>query len=175
MIVVGENLKALLDGFSMCSADLYDETSISIKLDSIIFRTVQENDDPIRYGLHKVDRYYKEEQLENGELIMSPQECVLACSNQTISLPLGYIGFMQTKGTLARMFVAAHCTDAHIEPGFSGKITLELMNFSPFQIIIPVGSVIAQLFIMRCSTDNCNPYEGKYQNCDMPTLPLPFK
>jgi len=63
-------------------------------------------------------------------------------------MPLGYIGFVQTKGTLARLFVAAHCTDVQIEPGFSGKVTLELMNQSPFDIAIPVGANIAQIYIM---------------------------
>ena len=99
---------------------------------------------------------------------------MLACSSQNITMPLGYIGFVQTKGTLARLFVAAHCADAQIEPGFSGKVTLELMNQSPFDIAIPVGANIAQIYIMRCSTDNSKPYNGKYQRCEIPTLPLPF-
>jgi deoxycytidine triphosphate deaminase len=159
----------------MCTLDLFDETSLSLKLDSVIFRTKKNQNNTIRYGLHSVSEYFIEETLETGELLLKPGECVLACSNQSISMPLGYMGFVQTKGTLARMFVSAHCTDSQVEPGFSGKITLELMNFSPFEIIIPVGSAVAQLFITRCSTDNCNPYTGKYNQSEKPTIPLPFK
>jgi dCTP deaminase len=175
MVVVGDNLKGLVQSKKICDKDLFDEFSIKVKLDSTIFRLDSNIDKTIKYGSHPVDEYYKKEKLENGELVLAPGECVLACSSQNVNMPLGYIGFVQTKGTLARLFVAAHCADSQIEPGFSGRVTLELMNQSPFKIAIPVGSNIAQIYIMRCSTDNSNTYNGKYQNSEIPTLPLPFK
>lgn len=175
MIVVGENLKGLIRRARMCNEDAFDEYSITLKLDEIIFEPIKEIGKPIRYGTHSVEDYYKEKKLKAGDLTLKPGDCVLACSNQEIKMPLGYIGFVQTKGTLARMFVSAHCADSQIEPGFEGKVTLELINNSPFEIIIPVGSAIAQIYITRCSTDNCKPYSGKYKNCQKPTLPLPIK
>ena len=175
MIIVGENLRSLISGLTMCPLDLFDETSLGLKLDTVVYRTDTSTNTTIRYGLHNVDHCYKEETLKTGELLLKPGDCVLACSNHSISMPMGYMGFVQTKGTLARMFVSSHCTDSQVEPGFSGKVTLELMNLSPFEIIIPVGSTIAQLFIIRCSTDNSKPYVGKYNGSDKPTIPLPFK
>jgi deoxycytidine triphosphate deaminase len=174
MVVVGDNLKGLIEAKEMCGEELFDEFSIKVKLDRTIFRPIPTKEKIIRYGSQKVEEHYHEEVLEDGELLLKPGECALACSSQPIHMPLGYIGFVQTKGTLARLFVAAHCSDAQIEPGFKGKVTLELMNQSPFEIIIPVGSNIAQIYVMRCSTDNSKAYDGKYQNCDIPTLPLPF-
>jgi deoxycytidine triphosphate deaminase len=175
MVVVGDNLKGLIRSRNICDENLFDEYSIRLKLDSTVFRLTSNNDKVIRYGAHKVDEYYEKKVLEDGELILEPGVCVLACSSQVIDMPLGYIGFVQTKGTLARLFVAAHCADAQIEPGFKGKVTLELMNQSPFKIAIPVGSDIAQIYIMRCTTDNSKAYDGKYKSSDIPTLPLPFK
>lgn len=175
MIVIGENLKGLINAKNICEEGLFDEFSIKIKLDRSIFRLRPKEGEQIKYGLQSVDDYYSLETLEDGELILAPGECVLACSSHEIKMPLGYLGFVQTKGTLARLFVAAHCADAQIEPGFSGKVTLELINNSPFEICIPVGANIAQIYVMRCSTDNSKPYDGKYQRSDIPTLPLPFQ
>ena len=175
MIIVGDNLKGLIRRAEICDEELFDEYSIILKLDDVIFRPKENVGKPIRYGTHPVDDFYEEVKIEAGDLILNPGECVLACSNQAVKMPLGYIGFVQTKGTLARLFVASHCADAQIEPGFEGKVTLEVMNNSPFQVIIPVGAPIAQVYLMRCSTDNCKPYSGKYKNCKKPTLPLPIK
>lgn len=175
MIVVGDNLKGLIRAKNICDEDLFDEFSIKVKLDSNVFRLKPVEGKIIKYGLHTVNDYYELKELKEGELVLEPGECVLACSSHKINMPLGYLGFVQTKGTLARLFVAAHCADAQIEPGFSGKVTLELMNQSPFKVSIPVGSNIAQIYVLRCSTDNSKPYSGKYQSSDIPTLPLPFK
>jgi dCTP deaminase len=174
MVVVGDNLKGLIRSKKICDEDLFDEFSIKIKLDRTIFRLKPKEGKTIRYGSHTVDEYYEQLTLDGGDLYLKPGECVLACSSQKITMPLGYIGFVQTKGTLARLFVAAHCADAQIDPGFSGKVTLELMNHSSFDIAIPVGADIAQIYVMRCSTDNSKAYNGKYQSCEIPTLPLPF-
>ncbi|RZM73949.1 deoxycytidine deaminase [Pseudoalteromonas rubra] len=173
MVVVGDNLKGLIRAKDICDEELFDEFSIKIKLDRTVFRLTPQEKKTIRYGAQTVEEYYKEETLES-ELLLRPGECVLACSSQIITMPLGYIGFVQTKGTLARLFVAAHCADAQIEPGFSGKVTLELMNHSLFDISIPVGANIAQVYVMRCSTDNSKAYKGKYQSSEKPTLPLPI-
>lgn len=174
MIVVGENLKALILGNSMCPSDQFDETSITLKLDSTVFRPIDNQSSVVRYGTHSVESFYKEEVLKDGELTLDSGQCVLACSSARIFMPMGYMGLVQTKGTLARLFVMAHCSDSQVEPGFRGKITLELINLSSLKIVIPVGSPVAQLFIARCSTDNCRPYAGKYVDSDLPTLPLPF-
>ena len=174
MVVVGDNLKGLIRAKGICEEDLFDEFSVKIKLDRTIFRLTPIEGKVIKYGSHEVNEYYNQELLKDGELLLKSGECVLACSSQHITMPLGYIGFVQTKGTLARLFVAAHCADAQIEPGFSGKVTLEIMNQSPFDIAIPVGANIAQVYVMRCSTDNSKAYNGKYQSKEIPTLPLPF-
>ena len=175
MVVVGENLKGLIQAQGICEDELFDEYSIKLKLDDTVFKLKPNEDKVIRYGSHHVDEFYEKTKLTSGELILEPGECALACSSQKIKMPLGYIGFVQTKGTLARLFVAAHCADSQIEPGFIGKVTLEVMNMSPFKISIPVGANIAQVYIFRCSTDNSKAYNGKYQSCDEPTIPLPLK
>ncbi len=84
-------------------------------------------------------------------------------------MPVEYFGLVQTKGSLARLFISATCNDGQIEPGFKGKITLELANFGNAEIQIPLGETIAQMFLFRCTTA-AKPYAGRYQNADEPTL-----
>ena len=174
MIIIGDNLSGLIKSLNICNLDLFDEFSISLKMDKQVFRIVPTDNQVIKYGVTKVDDLYKQEELVDEDLLLKPNECVLACSADEIRMPHGYMGFVQTKGTLARHFVSAHCSDSHIEPGYKGKITLELTNHSPVHIKIPVNSIIAQLFICRCSTTTNNPYLGKYLKADKPTIPLPF-
>ncbi|TNB46789.1 deoxycytidine deaminase [Martelella lutilitoris] len=158
----------------MCPLELYDGSSILLKLGGTVFVPSKQEGRVIRYGLHEVDDFYKEKKLEEGELLLRPSECVLACSTDRIHMPAGYMGFIQTKGTLARLFVITHCTDPQIDSGFNGKITFEIVNLSPFEIVLPVGSPVAQLFVSRVSTENFPPYSGKYRDSDIPTLPRPF-
>jgi dCTP deaminase len=146
MFIVGENLRSLISGHSICSETSFDGSSISVKLGPIIFKPAKPRGRKIKYGLHEVDDLYEKTHLDSGELLLRPKDCVLACSSERINMPLGYIGFIQTKGTLARMFVITHCADPQIDPGFCGKITLEIVNLSPFEVVLPVGSPVAQLF-----------------------------
>jgi deoxycytidine triphosphate deaminase len=175
MFVVGENLRGLIETHDICDEKLFDNHSISINLGDTAFYPKAGEEGSILYGTHNTEDFFQEAPLSSGTLKLAPSQCVLTSSSSNIFMPQGYIGFVQTKGTLARMFVVSQCADPQIEPGFTGKITLEMVNHSPFQVEIPVGQPIAQLFIARCSTNNSTPYSGKYNNAKGPTLPQPFK
>lgn len=174
MIVVGENLKGLAKVKSICDERYVEECSITLLLDKEIYRLKNNIDKIIRYGMQNVEEFYEHYDINNGELVLQPSECILACSANSISMPLGYMGWIQTKGTLSRLFVAAQCASSQVEPGFKGKITLELINHSPLRISINVGMPVAQMYIIRCSTDNCSSYSGKYGNSDSPILSKPL-
>lgn len=115
--------------------------------------------------------FFHDEASIDRDLVLDPGDCVLSCSAERYHMPRGYFGLLQTRGSLGRMFVSATCNDGQIEPGFDGRITLEITNHARFQVVIPVGSRIAQLFIFRCTTEVGKPYDGHYQNADGPTLP----
>ena len=174
MVVIGSNLLELIESEGICSSSAYDKFSISLTLGKTIFRAKTHQDGVLRYGSQDVSHFYKREELDGGALIVDARESVLASSHEKIKMPLGYIGLLQTKGTLARMFMLAHCSDSQIEPGFSGAVTLELCNLSPWPIEIPIGSPVAQMFLLRCSTGVTEGYSGKYADSDIPTIPVPI-
>lgn len=172
MLIVGENLKTLTRQLNICEERLFDENSLIIEIDNVVFVPDKSNKTPIKYGHSQVDSHYIKQKIVNGEILIRPNDVVLACSRSNFNIPNGYFGVVQTKGSLARLFVAATCNDSQIDPGFSGRITLELINQSPFDIIIPVGSKVAQLYLYKCSTLSAL-YNGKYGNSEIPTMHIP--
>ncbi len=95
--------------------------------------------------------------------------CLLASTEEIVEMPLDLMGFIQTKGTIARGFVTVHLCDGQIDPGFQGNVTLELVNLSPFAYRLKPGMPIAQLFLHKLSTPLSAGYEGRYQMASGPT------
>lgn len=175
MFVLGDNLIELSKKYSIVDniKDI-DDTCIELRLDRIIKRIQPvEGINTLKYGEEIPIRCVKREYINEKGLILKPNDCVLACSMQSINIPCGYMGWVQTKGSLARMFVFAHCSDSQIDSGFRGKITFELYNASKFDIIIKAGQKIVNLYIVSASDKNIIPYVGKYCNAMEPTIQLP--
>lgn len=175
MIIVSENLAGIARSFKVCDPQLVEEFSIKIKLDREVRRLREPTDGlaPIRYESKiKHELYFREVEHVADSLVLGPRECVLACSQDIYAMPRGYFGLIQTKGSLARMFVSATANDGQVEPGYRGKLTLELINHSPFSIEVRPGAVVAQIFILRCSSEASHPYQGRYQDANGPTLPI---
>jgi dCTP deaminase len=103
--------------------------------------------------------------------ILPPSGKVLSCSEEVIKMPLDTMGFIQTKGSIARGFLMAHPCDGQIDPGYSGKVTFEIINLSDFYYRLEPGMPFASLFLMKLSTPVSaqNAYSGRYQNSGAPT------
>lgn len=106
---------------------------------------------------------------EQGDVDFPPGDCILACSLEKVRMPLDYMGFIQTKGTIARGFVTVHLCDGQIDPGFEGCVTLELVNLSKVRYILRPGIPIAQLFLHQLTQPVKQGYSGRYQFSHGPT------
>ena len=105
---------------------------------------------------------------EGQDIILPPNGKLLACTQEEILLPTDKFGLVQTKGSIARGFLFAHVCDGQIDPGYRGKITLELINMSEFYYKLLPGMPIASLFLFATDTD-VSAYAGRYQNSMHPT------
>jgi dCTP deaminase len=105
----------------------------------------------------------------DGHLHFPPGASLLAVTEERIEMPLDLMGFIQTKGTIARGFVIVHLCDGQIDPGFKGHITLELVNFSHIPYRLKPGTAVAQLFVHKITSPAPHGYNGRYQNPDGPT------
>lgn len=176
MIVVSTNLAGLVASRTICAGHLVEEFSLKIMLGKTIRRMRRPADGagatpPLVYGRDDdIASFFDDEASFGRDLLLEPGDRVLACSDDVYAMPTDYFGLVQTKGSLARLFVAATCNDGQIEPGYKGRITLELMNHAHHGITIPHGANVAQLFIHRCSMNARTPYNGRYQDADGPTI-----
>lgn len=173
MYIVGENLRRLAMQKAICDLALVDRFSLAVTLGPKFYRLKGDAASIVRYGAQSdVAALYEQHTSQNGEILINPGEQVLACSGTNFLMPAGYIGFLQTKGTLARLFVSLTCSDAQVEPGFDGYITMEIVNHSPWSVSLTVGSRVGQLYLAKCSNSE-TAYDGRYKGAakEGPTLP----
>jgi dCTP deaminase len=171
MIVVAQNLAGIVTGLKLCDEKLIEEFSLTVRLGRRV-RWPRRDQRTFVYGTPYTasDFFDDEAELTDG-LTLSPHDAVLACSQDEYTMPPGYFGLIQTKGSLARAFVSTTCNDGQVEPGYRGRVTLEITNVGPLTVNIPVEAPVAQLFIFRCSTEVSKTYAGRYQNATGPTIP----
>nr|WP_154894448.1 hypothetical protein [Paenibacillus xylanexedens] len=177
MLIVGENLKQLIQQFGIVEdEECFDNTSISLRLHRDIIRLSRpegEEEAVITYGDEIPEKFIDKGKIPQDGIVIPPKSCILACSYEKVSIPVGYFGFLQTKGSLARLFVSLTCTDGQVDPGFTGNITYEICNLSDFSVKLKYRQKVGQLFIFKASTNNVQAYNGRYQNADGPTIFLP--
>lgn len=164
MIVIEKNLEHLVAQYSICEKSLVDDYSLKIQMGSYYYEADKAHyGKKIVYGSHPDPASIFSEKKEIAQnLSLAPGAQVIACSRHRYSMPFDYFGLVQTKGTLARLFVQATCNDGQVEPGFDGYVTLEIINMSRWTIDLPVGSDIAQLYLIKCSSPAERPYRGRY-------------
>lgn len=172
MLIVGDNLKYLIEQMGIVeNNDRYDMTSISLSLGSTIIKLIPTSKiDTLVYGHTIPEECIKKESILDDGLIIPPHSSLLACSNEIIKMPLGYFGLLQTKGSLARMLISLHFSDGQVDPGFKGAVTFEIMNASDFNIKIRKRELVGNLYIFKASTNNTQPYNGRYANSENPTF-----
>ena len=168
MIVVSENLKGLIEQTSLVPLTALDEFSITLTLSKDIVRLDVPNGQEVVYGTTVPKECIKEEMLTDA-LVLSPRQAVLACSKEFVKMPKGYMGLLQTKGSLARLFISVHCSDGQVEPGFEGRVTFEICNMGNATVKILNGAPIAQMFNFKTSSNKVA-YNGKYCHSQKPTI-----
>ena len=147
----------------------FNPTSINLRLGRTLIRylpqTIQFDKIPECEELELQDSGYK---LESCSFI-------LGVTKETVKIPNGYQGFIDTKGNIARAGLQIHNADGHIDPGFRGKITLEISNMhrENITILLLPDIYVCQLFIYKVSSKSTFPYHGKYSGHIKPTMYLP--
>ncbi len=76
---------------------------------------------------------------------------------------------VEGRSSLGRIGLMVHITAGFIDPGFTGRITLEFYNCSPLPIQLHPGMKVCQLSFFETG-DVTNPYTGRYQNQTTTTI-----
>ena len=115
--------------------------------------------------------------LEIGDdepFVIQPGTFCLASTVETITIPDDIVARVDGKSSLGRLGLLVHATAGYVDPGWTGKLTLELSNQSQMPIALYYGMRIAQISFIRLTTPVDRPYGSaelgsKYQGQTGPT------
>lgn len=86
------------------------------------------------------------------------REFILGSTIETVHIPNDLVGVIDGRSTWARRGLMVHITAGYIDPGFSGNITLEIVNLSGKTIHVTSGDRICQIRFHTLKTPCLKPY-----------------
>ena len=95
---------------------------------------------------------------------LQPNEFVLGVTEEFIHVPDNLTVMLAGKSTLARMGLQIHITAGWVDPGYRGKLTLEIVNNSSNILQLHPGMLIGQLVFLEMKRKPDQVYSGKYQD-----------
>ncbi len=106
---------------------------------------------------------------EGEKFIVHPGEFVLGMTMETVELPDNIGGRLDGRSSLGRVGIIVHSTAGRVEPGWKGRLTLEISNIGKLPIALIPGMRFCCLMFEQISTPVEKVYKGKYQGTIMPT------
>jgi len=154
--------------------DAIQPASVDLRLDSA-FRVLKTTSRPFVDVREPVDDLTELVTIEpDRPFVIQPGAFCLGSTVETITLPDNLVARVDGKSSLGRLGLLVHATAGYIDPGWTGKLTLELSNQSQMPIALYYAMRIAQISFYRLTTPVDRPYgsEGlgsKYQGQTGPT------
>ena len=91
-------------------------------------------------------------------MTIEPGQFLLGTTLETVTIPDHLVGLIDGRSSWARLGVAVHITAGYIDPGFHGKVTLELKNVGHQPVWLPVGDRICQMRLTQLTSPAERPY-----------------
>jgi dCTP deaminase len=148
--------------------------SVDVRLDSA-FRVFRHTAQPYIDVREPVDALTDLVEISGGEpFIIQPGAFCLGGTLETITLPDDVVARVDGKSSLGRLGLLVHATAGYVDPGWTGRLTLELSNQSQMPIALYHEMRIAQISFLRLTTPVDRPYGSpelgsKYQGQTGPT------
>jgi dCTP deaminase len=119
-------------------------------------------------------------QLEDGErFLVHPGEFVLATSMERVEIPNDLLARLEGRSSIGRLGIVIHSTAGYVDPGFKGKITLEISNLGRIAVALYPGMRICQIAFEEMSSPVSSGYGerrgAKYQGQDAATASRLFE
>ncbi|WP_456436788.1 dCTP deaminase [Methanopyrus sp.] len=110
---------------------------------------------------------------EDEEFVINPGELVLAVTHEWIEINAPDItGVLHGRSSLGRLGIQAHVEAGYVDPGWRGRLTLELVNFNPMPVKLRPGMRVVQIVFHRLSSPAERTYaesSGKYYGDERPS------
>ncbi len=109
---------------------------------------------------------------DDEPFIFHPGDFVLGVTIEEVCLPDDVAARIDGRSSLGRLGIVIHSTAGHIDPGFHGKIVLEMENIGMIPILLYSKTRICQLVFEPLSSPTTKPYYkkkgAKYVNAKHP-------
>lgn len=96
-----------------------------------------------------------------------PGEFVLAGTLESVEIPNNLAGRLEGKSSLGRLGIVIHSTAGKFDPGWKGRLVLELSNIGLVPVQLYPGMRICQLLFEELSSETSQPYtqrkDSKYK------------
>jgi dCTP deaminase len=117
---------------------------------------------------------------DDEPFVLHPGEFVLGQTLEWVELPSDVVARLEGKSSLGRLGLLIHSTAGYVDPGWKGKLTLELSNVANLPIALYFGMKIGQISFLTMTSPVERPYgsEGlgsKYQGQSEPTASAFFQ
>lgn len=110
---------------------------------------------PLAFFIERNSRWYSID--EHSHYVLEPHQFILAQTRETVTLPIDHERNLETgtclaariegKSSRARIGLLIHFTAPTVHPGWSGPLTLEMINLGPARILLTPKMPIAQLIV----------------------------
>ncbi|HTX61563.1 MAG TPA: dCTP deaminase [Methanobacterium sp.] len=128
--------------------------------------------DPLEKG--DLESYMESFYIEEDEaFIIHPGEFALATTYETIKLPGDLVARVEGRSSMGRLGITMHVTAGYIDPGFHGKITLEISNIGKMPVALYTGQRVCQIVFETMTSPSEKPYghpdrDSKYMGQERP-------
>ena len=117
---------------------------------------------------------------DDEAFVLHPGEFVLGQTCEWVELPDDLVARLEGKSSLGRLGLLIHSTAGYVDPGWKGKLTLELSNVAKLPIALYFGMKIGQISFFEMSSPVDRPYGSaglgsKYQGQAEPTASAYFE
>lgn len=117
-----------------------------------------------------IAEYMESSTVPEGEaFIIHPNEFALATTQEYVKVPDDLVARVEGRSSMGRLGVTMHVTAGYVDPGFEGRITLEISNIGAIPVALYPGQRVCQLVFETMTTPAELPYghpkrNSKYMN-----------
>ncbi len=113
-------------------------------------------------GKIRVREYENSILYENVDsFVIHPGEFILASTLERVEIPHDIVGRLEGRSSLGRLGLIIHATAGYVDPGFKGKLTLEIGNVGKLPIKVYPNMRICQLVFEKMCSPASIPYDKK--------------
>lgn len=138
------------------STDQIGQASIDLRLGNIFKVSRQTREGFIDVSKDNIEKFFDTSYRDFGEdFILYPNQLVLANTFEFIKLPSNIMANIYTRSSINRLGVKISSV---AQPGYSGTLTLELINRSDSPVKLKCGMRIIQLVLFDIGNEEAIPY-----------------